>query len=143
MNQKIKLIISILILGLMPVSFCIAQEIPVYFDAPETFDEAQEMGEQALEIGKRDLPGIVKDIWYNDVLPVWQKMYDWFYTNIWLKITSFFGPRIEQEIETREEIFEEEFKQEKKEVKKELPGLLNKVWKFIRDVVRKLKVLWK
>jgi len=143
MNQKIKLIISILILGLMPIGFCLAQDIPVDFDAPETFEQAQQLGEEALEIGKKQLPDIIRDVWKDNVLPVWQKMYDWSYTNIWLRLKNLLGSRVEEEIEIRKEIVDQEFEQEKEEVKKELPGILNKIWKFIRDVVHKLKILWK
>lgn len=132
-----------IILNLSLSSFCIAQETSIDFDVPKTLDEAQQMGEQVLDVGKKELPGVIKELWYGKVLPVWQKMYDWFYTNIWLKIKNFFGSRVKQEIETRKEIVEQEFEQEKKEVKKELPGILNKIWKFIRDVIHKIKVLWK
>jgi len=143
MNQKIKLIISILILGLMSISFCFAQDIPVGFEAPETFEQAQQLGEEALEIGKKQLPDIIRDVWNNNVLPVWQKMYDWAYTNIWLRIKNLLGSRVEQEIEIRKEIVDQEFEQEKEEVKKELPGILNKILEFIKNVVYKLKILWK
>ena len=139
--MKKTILIFLIILNFVFPSFSIAQDDGL--KVPENFEEAQQMGEQALEIGKRDLPGAIKELWYDNVLPVWQKMYDWFYTNVWLKIRNFLGPRVEQEIETRKEIIEEEFEQEKKEVKKELPGVLDKIWKFIRDIFQKIKILWK
>jgi len=135
------ILISFVIFNLALSGFCIAQDNG--FEAPESFEEAQQMGEKVLDVGKKELPGIVKNIWNENVLPVWQKMYDWFYTNIWSKIKNLFGSRIEKEIETRKEIFEEEFEQEKKEVKKEAPGLFNYIRKFIRDIVKKFKILWK
>jgi len=137
----IKSVLILLIFNLLLTGCCFAQNNSI--QAPETFEQAQEIGEKALEVGKEELPDIIKDIWHNDVLPIWQKMYDWFYENIWLEVKDPFGSRVEQEIEIRKEIVDQEFEQEKKEVKKELPGILDKTWKFIRDVVRKFKILWK
>jgi len=139
--MKKQFLTAFILFNLVLSGFCFAQDDII--KAPETFEEAQQMGEQALEIGKRDLPGIVKELWYGKVLPMWQKMYDWAYVNIWLKVQGFFGPRVEKEIEVRKEIIEQEFEYEKKEVKKELPGLFDKTWQFMRDVIDKIKVLWK
>jgi hypothetical protein len=142
--MKKTILISFVVFNLIFSGFCLAaQPAPVDFEAPETFEQAQQLGEEALEIGKKQLPDIIRDIWYNNVLPVWQNMYDWSYTNIWLKIKNFLGSRVEEEIETRKDIVEGEFEQEKEELKKELPGTLDKIWKFIGDVVQKLKILWK
>lgn len=139
------ILITLIILNMCFSSFCVAQNNSM--EVPESFEEAQQMGEQALDIGKEKLPDIIKEIWREKVLPVWQKMYDWFYENIWLKIKGFFSgevePRVEQEIEIRKEIIDQEFEQEKDEAKKEFPGFLNKIWQFIRGVVQKLKILWK
>ncbi len=129
-----------ILFNLVLSGFCFAQDDII--KAPETFEEAQQMGEQALEIGKRDLPGIIKELWYGKVLPMWQKMYDWTYINIWVKVKNFLGPRVEKEIEVRKEIVEQEFELEKQEVKKELPGFLDRLWQFIRDVIYKIKLLW-
>jgi len=141
--MKKTILISFIIFNLVFSSFCLAQDALVDFETPETFEQAQQLGEEALEIGKKQLPDIIRDVWNNNVLPVWQKMYDWAYTNIWLRIKDSLGSRVEEEIEIRKEIVDQEFEQEKEEVKKELPGILNKIWKFIRDVVHKLKILWK
>ncbi len=130
-----------IILNLSLFSFCIAQDNG--FEVPENFGEALEIGDRVLDVGKKELPGAIKELWYDNILPIWQKIYDWFYTNIWLKIKNFLGPRVEEEIEARKEIVEQEFDEEKKEVKEELPGFLNNIWKFIRDIFQKIKVLWK
>jgi len=138
------ILISLIILNLGLSSFSFAQDTTI--EVPESFEEAQQIGEQALDVGKEKLPDIIKEIWREKVLPVWQKMYDWFYENIWLKIKGFFSrevePRVEQEIEIRKEIVDQEFEQEKEEVKKDLPKFLNSIWNFIRDIVQKLKILW-
>jgi len=131
-----------ILFNLVLSGFCFAQD-NIIIEAPETFEEAQQMGEQALEIGKKELPDVIKGLWYDNVLPMWQKMYDWFHAKIWLKIKQLFGSRVEQEIEIRKEIVEQEFEQEKQEVKEELPGVLDRIWQFIRDIVQKLKILWK
>ncbi len=139
--MKKTILISFVIFNLVFSGFSFAQDNG--FEAPETFEEAQKIGEQALEIGKKQLPDIIKELWYDNVLPMWQKMYDWFYINIWLKIKNLFGSRLEDEIEKRKEIIGQEFEQEKEEVKEELPGFFKKLRKFIRDVFNKLKILWK
>jgi len=139
--MKKQLLTLFILFNLVLSGFCFAQDDII--KAPETFEEAQQMGEQALEIGKRDLPGIIKELWYGKVLPMWQKMYDWTYINVWVKVKNFLVPRVEKEIEVRKEIIEQEFEQEKQEVKKELPGFLDRLWQFIGDVIHKIKLLWK
>ncbi len=141
--MKKTILISFIIFNLVFSGFCLAQPASVDFETPETFEQAQQLGEEALEIGKKQLPDIIRDTWNNSVLPVWQKMYDWAYINIWLRIKNSLGSRVEEEIEIRKEIVDQEFEQEKEEVKKELPGILNKILEFIKDVVHKLKILWK
>ncbi|MCP6718006.1 MAG: hypothetical protein KJI70_00460 [Patescibacteria group bacterium] len=140
--MKKRFLTLFILFNLVLSGFSFAQD-DIIIEVPETFEQAQQMGEEVLEIGKRDLPGVVKELWYGKVLPMWQKMYDWAYTNVWLKVKNFFGPRIEQEIEIRQEIIEQEFEQEKEEVKKELPGFLDRLWQFIRDVIHKIKLLWR
>ena len=127
----IKKIISILIISglLLPIfSFAQNQE----FKQPETFEEVQEVGERALETTQKELPGILKQIWKEEILPIWQKMYDWFKTNIWPTIESWFKkeiePRVKEEAEKRKPIIEEEFKKEKEEAKEEVPEVTKSLW---------------
>ncbi len=133
-----KLIPIIAILGLLLPSFSFAQNQAI--EQPETFGEAKEMGEKALETTQRELPGILDKIWKEDVLPVWQKMYHWFKINIWPTIESWFKkevePRVKEEAEKRKPIIEEEFKKEKEEVKEELPGVTKSLWERFKELIK-------
>lgn len=134
MIKKIKTLIIFLILGLAFTNLSLAQPLHI----PDTIEGAKEMGEQAVEIGKQELPGTIEKIWKEDVLPVWQIMYDWFELNIWFKIKSFFQeeikPRFQQEVEKRKPIIKEEFEKEKEELKEELPEVSKSLWQRLKDL---------
>ena len=110
---------------------------------PETLEEVKELGEKALKTSQKELPGILEKIWKEDVLPVWEKMYEkwsewwdsstqpWF-QNIWEKIATLFG----KEIEKRKPIIEEEFKKEKEEVKEELPEVTKSLWEKFKELIK-------
>ena len=133
-----KLIVISIIFGLWSPSFSFAQSQS--FQTPETLEEAKEMGEKALGTTQEKLPGILEKIWKEDVLPIWQKMYNWFLANIWPKIESWFKrevePRVKEEAEKRKPIIEEEFKKEKKEVKEELPGVTKSLWEKFKELIK-------
>lgn len=138
MTKTTKILTILLISGLVFANLSLAQQDG--FQAPENLEEIQEIGEQAYEKGKQELPGILERIWQQSVLPVWKKMYDWFMINVWPKIEGFFKrevrPRVEQEVEKRKPIIEEEFEKEKQEMKEELPKVSKSIWE-------KFKELWK
>ncbi|PIX88431.1 MAG: hypothetical protein COZ30_00875, partial [Candidatus Nealsonbacteria bacterium CG_4_10_14_3_um_filter_36_16] len=111
--MKFKIIINFLIIfSLISPVFSLAQNQPV--QPPETLEEAQKIGEKALEVGEKELPGVLEKIWKEEVLPIWEKMYQWCKINIWPKIESWFKeevePRVKEEAEKRKPIIEEEFK---------------------------------
>jgi len=133
MKKKLLIITSVLLL-VGGISF--AQEETI--SAPNTFQEAFEMVRQAFENAKQRLPEIIRGLWYNEVLPRWQSMYDWVYINIWLKIKNFFlgivKPRVEQEYEKRKPQVEEEYEKEKEEFRQELPDVLRGIWRRFREL---------
>jgi len=141
-NQKSKIkniIINVLLIFcLILPSFSFAQNQPI--SPPKTLEEAKEMGEKALETGQKELPGIIEKIWKEEVLPVWQKMYDWFKKNIWPKIESWFKkevqPRAKEEIEKRKPLIEEEFKKEKEEMKEEVPKVTKSLWEKFKELIK-------
>lgn len=137
MKFKIIIIFS-LISGLILPNLSFAQEQE--FKQPETFEEVQEIGEKALEVSKKELPGILEQTWKEEILPVWQKMYDWFKTNIWPKIENWFKkevqPRAKEEIEKRKPIIEEELKKEKEELKEELPKVTKSLWERFKELIK-------
>lgn len=130
-----KLIPVLVIFGLLLPSFSFAQ-----VEQPETLEEAKEMGEKALEVSKKELPGILEKIWEEDILPIWKKMYSWFMTNIWPKIESWFKkevePRVKEEVEKRKPIIGEGFKKEKEEIKEELPEVTKSLWEKFKELIK-------
>jgi hypothetical protein len=66
---KTTIIAVILNLALFNLSFALK--------APDTLKEARELGKKTVEVAQTKLPGALKNIWQKDVVPVWQKMYDW------------------------------------------------------------------
>jgi len=121
--RHLTILVSISILfGLFLPCFSLAQ-----IETPETVEDVQKLGEKALEVGQQELPGLIERIWQEEVLPIWQKMYEiwlkWWRNTIepwldglWQKVRGLLG----QEIEKRKPLIEEEFEKEKKEMKEEL-----------------------
>jgi len=129
-----KKIISILILSMIMLpSFSYGQEPQV--TPPETLDEARQIGEKALEIGQKELPGLLQRIWQEEVMPIWQKMFDWFKANCWPKIENWFKKIIQPEIDKRKPLIEEEFQKEKEEVKSELPKVGQSLWEKFKALI--------
>jgi len=138
-NSKCKIIINFLvILSLILPCFSFAQKEGI--SPPKTLEEAKEMGEKVGKEVQIKLPGILEKIWKEQVLPVWQKMYDWFKKNIWPKIESLFKkevqPRAKEEIEKRKPLIEEEFKKEKEELKEEIPKVGKSLWERFKELIK-------
>lgn len=136
-----QLIIISIICGLLLPSFSFAQLQS--FQTPETLEEAKEMGEKAGEEIKEKLPGILEKMWKEDILPVWEKMYEkwseWWDSSIqpwlqsiWGKIATLFG----KEVEKRKPMIEEEFKKEKEEIKEELPEVTKSLWEKFKELIK-------
>ena len=126
------ILIFLIISGLFLSNFGFAQAPQI---APsETMEEPKEMREQAL-------PGIlekIERIWKEEVLPIWQRIYNWFMTNIWPKIERWFKKEVEprtEEIEKRKLIIEE-FKKEKEELKAELSKLGKSLWERFKELIK-------
>ena len=134
-----KQIITILLLtGFLLPNFAFSQDDLI--TAPEDFEEVKELGERALEVGEKELPGTLERIWKEEVLPVWQKMYDWFKDNIWPKIENWYvsiiKPRAEEEIEKRRPEVEEELQKEKEEMKAEGKELGKSLWEKFIEIIK-------
>ena len=123
-------VVAILLVSLFSFgNFAAAQSS---LDQPETVEEAKELGKKALEIGKKELPGIIEKIWEQEVLPIWQKMYNWFLENIWAEV----WPYAEKEIEKRRPLIEEEFEKEKQELREEAPELGKSLWQRFKELIK-------
>jgi len=107
---------------------------------PEGFNEAKERAEKVIEAAKQDWPQRMKNIWNEDILPTWQKMFDWFYQNIWSKARDWFKERIWPRVEEKKPVIEQEFEKEKEEAKTEIeqgiPGVGKSLWEKFKDLIR-------
>ena len=115
-------------LGVMFSTVSLAQST---VEAPANFEEAKGFIQKMLDLAKKNLPNIVKNLWRERVLPIWQKMYEWADTKFLTKLKSIIGI----EIEKRKPIIEEDFEKEKEELKEELPIVSKSLW-------QRLKALW-
>lgn len=134
--MKKNLVIILLICGFFLANFSFAQNQSLP-NLPQNLEETKKMGEKAIEVAPKEMPGILERIWKEEVLPVWQRMYDWFKENIWQKVSSLF----KKEIEKRKPQVQEEFKEKKQELKEELPGVTKSLWEKLKDLWQRLKDL--
>jgi hypothetical protein len=122
--------------------------VPI-FEVPETLDEAKEV---SLDTGERImgvLPGVVRNIWDTQVLPVWRNMAEWAKEELWHKWAQ---PRAQnllnkarellgREVDKRRPIIEQELEQEKQELAQDIKthgenagkGLWERFWSLLRN----------
>ncbi len=103
---------------------------------PETLREAKEIGEKALKIGEKELPGIIEKIWKEEVLPAWQNMWNWFKARIWSKIENWIRPEIEKRKQYFEKGFEREKEEMKEELKTEVPKVSKSLWEKFKELIK-------
>ena len=136
-----KIIIISIFVGLNLPALGLTQESPQKsIKAPETLEEVKAIGEKTVEVGQKELPGIIEKIWKEDILPTWQKMYNWFMKNIWPKMASWIKkeiePRVKEEMEKRKPMIEEEFQKEKQELKEEVPEVSKSLWEKFKELIK-------
>lgn len=101
---------------------------------PEDWGAIKDLGQKGLEKSK-GLPQILENIFKNDVLPVWEKMYNWFKINILSKLS----PSVQKEIEERKPVIKEEFQKEKEEIKGDWPSTkttIMNLWQKIKEALK-------
>jgi len=126
-----KILIILILFGFLIPNFSFGQE-QSQINLPETLEGAKKIGEKALEVGEKELPGIIEKIWKGEVLPIWQKMWNWFKAKIWTKIENWLKP----EIEKRKQFFKEGLEQEKKEMKGELKTEVPSWWEKFKELIK-------
>ena len=124
------IIISIMI-GFLSPFFSLAQT-----SLPETMGEAREAGERALDIGEKELPGIIERIWREEVLPVWLSMWNWLKAKTWSKIERWIMPEYEKRKQYFEEGFEPEKEELKEEIKTEVPKATRSLWEKFKELIK-------
>jgi hypothetical protein len=136
-----KLIIILILAGLFLTSFNLivqAQEGDGV-QLPENTEQVKEAAGNVLKTVKQEMPGNMKNLWQEQVLPVWQSMYDWFKVNIWVKVR----PKAQEEIQKRRPGAEEEMQKKTGETKEELKKDIPQISQDIRNLWQKLKDLIK
>ncbi len=130
MKRAITLLI---ILGIILPVFSFAGQVPLgIVSPPKTLEEAKEAAKQA----EKELPGIMREIWKNEALPIWQKTLFWLKINVWFKFYNWLKP----EFEKRKQFFKENFKKEKEEIKEEIkaeaPKIGKSLWEKIKGLIK-------
>lgn len=139
MNYELRIrnygLIILVIVGILLPGFSFCQTQPI--TPPENLEEVKEMGEKAFKTSEKELPGTLEKIWKEEVLPIWQRMYDWFKKTVW---DPCLGPFFQREIEKRKpeikEGFEKEKKEMKEEVKTELPKVGKSLWERFKEAFK-------
>jgi asparagine N-glycosylation enzyme membrane subunit Stt3 len=126
-----KIIIILIFIGLISPFFSFSQTTP-----PGTLEEVKETGEKALEVGEKELPGIIGQIWENEILPVWLNMWNWLKAKTWSKIEVWITPEYEKRKQYFEEGFEEEKEELKEELKTEVPKVSKSLWEKFKELIK-------
>lgn len=128
------------IIGLILPSFSFAQGQTL--SPPETTEEAKKIGERFIIESIENLPKMARESWRTDVLPVWQKMWDYFkgFWNLYFaqRVESFWQnikTNLKIEIEQRKPAIEQEFQKEKQEMKEELPKVSKSLWERFKELI--------
>jgi len=134
MKIKLKILINFfVILGILLPNLAYLQDN--VFSPPETIGELGARGEKVLKEILETFPKNIKNFFFEDVLPVWLKMYQWFKKTFW---DPYLGPFFQKEIEKRKPIIEEEFKQEKSEIKQSAQEEIPQVTKSLLERFKEL-----
>jgi len=132
----------IMILNLFAPALCFSQM--QLLEQPQNLDEAKQIGQKALEVGQKEIPGIIERTWQNEVLPVWQKMFDWVKTHLWgnwLKnwLQNIWNTALrilKIEVEQRTPAVKEDFQKEKQQIKEEAPQVGKSFWEKFKELIK-------
>lgn len=91
--------------------------------------DEEEWGKKAIEAIK-NLPNIFLNIFKEDILPFWKKLWDWFLEHIWQRIVDWVKGKPEEELKER---VEKGIEEEKKELEKELEQEKKNLWQKFLD----------
>ncbi len=140
MSKKIFIILMLAVLFLPSFSLIAqAQGEGNGVQLPGSVEEAKGIAGKALKTTEKEMPGNMKKIWQEQILPIWTKMYGWFNTNIWMKI----WPAAQKEIQKREPGIKEDLETKKGETKEELKTGIPKLSQDIRNLWQQFKELIK
>lgn len=128
----------LIIISIFP--FLVSSEANSNLTQPKTIEETKNFFEKAIKVIIEKIPAIIKGLWKNEILPIWQKMWGWVkgfwnnyfgekLNNFWY---SFLKPKINSFldkirtllgniIEKEKPMIERELEKEKEEIKKDIP----------------------
>jgi len=147
-----KTAILVLIVSLITPNFIIAKEPPL--ELPENLQQTKEMIIQAIRKFVQEMPSVIKNIFKKEVIPIWQKMWNWikdfwqnqikpFFNNLWYfnlkpkirlvieKIRNLFNTTIRR----KEKEIRKEFTKEKEEIKKEVSRIIESLWQRLKNLL--------
>ena len=155
-TSKALLILSLV--SLVLPNFCIAQQsAPI--EVPKTIEEGKNVVIKAAEKIIELLPEIIKRTWREDVIPLWEKMWQWFkdfwrsyatktFNYVWYsnlkpiikssvqKVGDSFMRFVGKEVDEKRSVIEEEFEKEKKEIRESLPQDTETIWQRFKDLFK-------
>ena len=122
---------------------------------PETIEKAKEVTEEGAKKVLNEMPQLMKDIWRNEAVPIWKKMWVWF-KGVWADyirqpLSDFWyltiKPRIQsliqevkdllgKEAEEKIPVIKEEFEKERKEIREELPRASKSLWQRFKELIQ-------
>lgn len=120
------IILTSIIACLLLPNFAFAQNLP------ETTGEMKEFGQNMLQQTEERLPGMIQQMWKENVLPIWTKMWNWLVSHINAKIMSWLNP----EIKKRKEIFQENFPGEKEKMQQEVKKEGSSLWQKFKELIK-------
>lgn len=112
-------------------------------EIPKDLKDIENIGDKAIETTKSLAPGIIKQMWEEKILPIWQKMWD-YARNLWEKhfansfnnflkqLEEWFGVTFKE----RKELTKEKFEKEKEEFTKEAPELGKSLWEKFWELIK-------
>ena len=139
LNQSFKIITILVMFGLvLPTSGFAQGEFGAAM--PQTIGEAKDFVIGVLS----KLPEAVKNVWQEEALPIWQKMWEWFFgfweSTIWPVLESWRDKLLGllgKEVEKRSSELKKDIKQEiKEEIKETAPAVGNSLWEKFKDLLR-------
>jgi len=126
---------KIIVLGVL-IGVLFAQNIQATTATESMTLNIEETLNRTIDFIVNDLFGLVKGLFEEKVIPLWEKMYEWIKENVWEKIK----PLTEAEIERRKQIAEEEYQAEKEEILEEIEeiSIKNDIWEKIKTFLTEL-----
>ena len=125
-----KILIAIIIVSLLICVSVAAQIGSNNVQVPENMQQAGDFAQNVVNQGKKDLPGIIKNLWENSVLPIWKSMYNW--------ADSYFLQKAKQlisnEIQFRKPIVKEEFQKSTEQMGQDITTTTNSEWERFKEL---------